>query len=601
MDRNSIIGLFLIGLILVTFNLFFLPDQPAPNPAEPQKTVVADSQAVAPEQAENPVAAIVNDSMQQMRATANFGSFAPFTQGERQSISLENGHIKVVFDSKGGRIAQVQLKAYRTYDSLPLVLFTPEDSRYSYQYVSENRVIETDQLYFTPSVKDNKVSFRLQFGENQYLEHTYSLHDDSYVVDHQVNLVGLNELLADNIDYTKLNWQMSTPRQEMDLKDERVKSDIYYKYQNDAPDYLNVAKSDNESLVNAVKWVSFKQKFFSSTLIADQAFETAEIAGGPHRNESQVADFQAEMVLPIKHKKEESLGFRFYFGPNHFKTLKSFELGLEKQVPLGWGIFGWVNRFIVIPVFNWLDSFNLNYGLIIFLLTIVIKLILMPFTYKSYLSTAKMRVLKPEIDELKAKYEKEPQKVQAEQMKLFQKAGVNPLGGCLPLLLQLPILIALFNFFPASIELRQQAFLWANDLSTYDSIWTFGYVPVINTIYGDHISLFTILMTISTLIYTRINNQISGVTGQMKVLSYLMPLMFLGIMNNYSAALSYYYFLANMITFGQQWIIRRFVDDDAIHRKIQENKKKPVKKSRFQAKLEEMSKTAQQKQQQRKK
>jgi YidC/Oxa1 family membrane protein insertase len=600
MDRNSIIGLFLIGLILVTFNLFFLPDQPVKNPAEPQKTVVADSQAVENEQAPNPMA-VADDSLQQIRATANFGSFAPFTQGERQSISLENEHIKVIFDSKGGRISQVQLKKYRTYDSLPLVLFNPEDSRYSYQYVSETHIIETDQLYFTPSVKDNKVSFRLQFSDNQYLEHSYSLHDDSYVVDHQVNLVGLNDLLADNIDYTKLNWQMSTPRQERDLKDERVKSDIYYKYQNDSPDYLNVAKSDNESLVNAVKWISFKQKFFSSTLIADQAFETAEIAGGPHRNESQVADFQAEMVLPIKHKKEESLSFQFYFGPNHFKTLKTFELGLEKQVPLGWGIFGWVNRFIVIPVFNWLDSFNLNYGLIILLLTIVIKLILMPFTYKSYLSTAKMRVLKPEIDELKAKYEKEPQKVQAEQMKLFQKAGVNPLGGCLPLLLQLPILIALFNFFPASIELRQQAFLWADDLSTYDSIWTFGHVPLINTIYGDHISLFTILMTISTLIYTRINNQISGVTGQMKVLSYIMPLMFLGIMNNYSAALSYYYFLANMITFGQQWIIRRFVDDDAIHRKIQENKKKPVKKSRFQARLEEMSKAAQQKQQQRKK
>jgi YidC/Oxa1 family membrane protein insertase len=307
------------------------------------------------------------------------------------------------------------------------------------------------------------------------------------------------------------------------------------------------------------------------------------------------------MVLPLTNKKDAQLDFQFFFGPNKYSLLKSMDLGLEKQVPLGWGIFGWVNKYIVIQVFGWLDSFHLGYGLIIFLLTIVIKLILMPFTYKSYLSTAKMRVLKPEIDEMKAKYEKEPQKQQAEQMKLFQKAGVNPLGGCLPLLLQLPILIALFNFFPASIELRQQAFLWADDLSTYDSIWTFGYVPLINTIYGDHVSLFTILMTISTLVYTRLNNQISGVTGQMKVLSYIMPLMFLGIMNNYSAALSYYYFLANMITFAQQWIIRRFVDDDAIHRKIQENKKKPVKKSRFAAKLEELSKSAQQQQQARKK
>ncbi len=597
MDRNSIIGLVLIGVILVVFNLFFLPDAPKKDPNAPQQTVVADSTHAETGPAEAQVLKPVADSNTTAELQAAFGVFAPFAAGEQKTFTLENDLIRVTFSNQGGRVSQVELKEYKTSDSLPLVLFYPEDSRYSYQYSTGNRSVETGNLFFQAQVEGNKIRFLLPFSEGKFLEHNYTVQDGSYLVNHEVRLAGMEEVLAGNIDYTRLNWSLTSPRQERDVKDERAKSDIYYKYQNDSPDYLNITKSDNESLKNTVKWVSFKQKFFSTTLIATEAFESAEVAGGPYRSDNKVADFKAEMILPLEHKKEESFSFQFYFGPNHYRTLAAMDLGLEKQVPLGWGIFGWVNKYIVIQVFNWLDSFHLGYGLIIFLLTIVIKLILMPFTYRSYLSTAKMRVLKPEIDEMKAKYEKDPQKQQAEQMKLFQKAGVNPLGGCLPLLLQLPILIALFNFFPASIELRQQAFLWADDLSTYDSIWTFGHVPLINTIYGDHVSLFTILMTVSTLVYTRLNNQISGVTGQMKVLSYIMPLMFLGIMNNYSAALSYYYFLANMITFGQQWIIRRFVDDDAIHRKIQENKKKPVKKSRFQAKLEELSKTAQQRQQ----
>ncbi len=596
MDRNSIIGLFLIGIILVGFNLFFLPEPAQKDASAPQETVVADSNTQMADPGAQFSETFVADSSQQVDLTANFGIFAPFVTGEQKNMTLENELFKVTFDNKGGRISQVELKNYRTYDSLPLILFYPDDSRYSYQYSSGSRAIETANLFFTSKVEGNKVIFRLPFGEGKYIEHNYSVKDDSYLVEHQVKIMGMENVLASNIDYTRLNWSLASPRQERDIKDERAKSDIYYKYQNDDPDYLNVTKSDNESLVNTVKWVSFKQKFFTTSLIAGQTFESAEISGGPHRSETRVSDYKAELVLPLTNKKDGQLDFQFFFGPNKYSLLRSMDLGLEKQVPLGWGIFGWVNKYVVIQVFGWLDSFHLGYGLIIFLLTIVIKLILMPFTYKSYLSTAKMRILKPEIDEMKAKYEKEPQKQQSEQMKLFQKAGVNPLGGCLPLLLQLPILIALFNFFPASIELRQESFLWADDLSTYDSIWTFGYVPVINTIYGDHVSLFTILMTISTLVYTRLNNQISGVTGQMKVLSYIMPLMFLGIMNNYSAALSYYYFLANMITFAQQWIIRRFVDDDAIHRKIQENKKKPVKKSRFAAKLEELSKSAQQQQ-----
>ena len=286
-----------------------------------------------------------------------------------------------------------------------------------------------------------------------------------------------------------------------------------------------------------------------------------------------------------------------YFGPNHYKTLKQYDLALEKQIPLGWGIFGWVNRFCVIPVFNFLSGFNLNYGIIILILTVLIKIVLLPLTYKAYLSTAKMKVLKPEVDEINLKFgTDDPMKKQQTVMALYRKAGVNPLGGCLPMLLQMPILIAMFRFFPSSIELRQQPFLWATDLSTYDSIYNFGFeIPF----YGDHVSLFTLLMTVSTIIYTRMNNQLTGDNpqmAQMKWIMYLMPIVFLGVFNNYAAGLSYYYFLANMLTFGQQWLIKRFVDEDAIHRKIQENKKKPesAKKSSFQQKLETMAKQQQQ-------
>lgn len=592
MDRNSIVGLFLIGIILVVFNMFFLPDPPVKEiaPASAQTEVSVDSTSLVE------TAPLADDSLLQAAAAANYGVFAPFANGQEEQITLENNLMKVRLNSKGGLVEEVELKEFKNYSKEPLLLFEKGQSRYSYSYSAGGRTVETADLYFSIVNKtDSSLSFRLALDEQRYIQHSYTLRANSYLVGHEVSLVGMNQILASNISYTKLNWSMNTPSQEKNIEDQRKVLDIYYKYVNDSPDYLTITKQDDEDLKNLVKWVSFKQKFFVTSLIARESFEEGNIGGGPLTSETHVAKYNAELVLPIKHAASESYGMDFYFGPNHFQTLKTFDLGLEKQVPLGWGIFGWVNRIFVITTFNWLDSFGLNYGLIIFILTLIFKVLLFPLTYKSYLSAAKMKVLKPEIDELKAKYEKEPQKVQAEQMKLFQKAGVNPLGGCFPLLLQFPILIALFNFFPASIELRQQPFLWADDLSSYDSILD---LPFHIPFYGAHVSLFTLLMTVSTIIYTRMNNQITGATGQMKYIGYVMPLVFLPVLNSYSSALSYYYFLANMITFTQQWVVRRFViDEDAIHRKIQENKKKPVKRSKFQERLESMSKAAQQQQQ----
>lgn len=592
MDRNSIIGLFLIGIILVVFNMFFLPDPPVKEnvPARAQTELSIDS-AVSVD-----TSAVAGDSLVKAAAAANFGVFAPFANGIEEHITLENELLSVRLNTKGGAVEEVALKEFTNYSKEPLLLFEKGQSRYSYSYSAGGRTVETADLYFSVVSKtDSSLSFRLSLDENRYIQHSYNLRANSYLVGHEVSLVGMEQILASNISYTKLHWSMNTPSQEKDIEDQRKVLDIYYKYVNDSPDYLTITKPESEDLKNLVKWVSFKQKFFVTSIIARESFEEGTINGGPLASETQVAEYATDLVLPIKHTASETYGMDFYFGPNHFQTLKTFDLGLEKQVPLGWGIFGWVNRFIVIKTFNWLDSFNLNYGLIIFILTLIFKVILFPLTYKSYLSAAKMKVLKPEIDELKAKYEKEPQKIQAEQMKLFQKAGVNPLGGCFPLLLQFPILIALFNFFPSSIELRQQPFLWADDLSSYDSILD---LPFTIPFYGAHVSLFTLLMTVSTIIYTRMNNQITGATGQMKYIGYIMPLVFLPVLNSYSSALSYYYFLANMITFAQQWAVRRFViDEEAIHRKMQENKKKPVKRSKFQERLESISKAAQQQQQ----
>jgi YidC/Oxa1 family membrane protein insertase len=334
-----------------------------------------------------------------------------------------------------------------------------------------------------------------------------------------------------------------------------------------------------------------KQQFFTQVLVAESGFDKPtrlETVAGLE-GENFVKQMNISLTLPYNHGVKESFPMHFYFGPNHVQYLKRAGDDLEKQIPLGWGIFGWVNRFIVIPIFNFLNGFNWNYGIIILVLTIAIKLMLLPLTFKAYLSQAKMKVLRPEIEEIQGKHKEDPMKMQQEMLGLYKKAGVSPLGGCLPMLLQLPILIAMFRFFPQSIELRQESFLWADDLSTYDSILD---LPFKIWGYGDHVSLFTLLMTVSTLLITMVNSQTTMTNPQMKWMMYLMPIIFLGVFNNYSAGLSYYYFLANIISIGQQFLFKSFVDDDEIHRKIQENKKRPQSqtKSKFQQRLEKMAK-----------
>ena len=369
-------------------------------------------------------------------------------------------------------------------------------------------------------------------------------------------------------------------------------------------DYISANGSEN--LEQPIKWISFKQKFFSAALIAQTQF--TNVSGSDKNGEVDsipqiIKQFGAQLRIPMPEKDNGSTQLSFYFGPNHYKTLEKLDIDLEEEIPLGWGIFGWVNKFLIIPLFHFLDGFKLGYGLIILLITIVIRLIIFPFTYKSFLSTAKMRILQPEITELKAKFEKDPTKMQAEQLKLFQKAGVNPLGGCLPMLFQMPILFAVFRFFPAAIELRQQPFLWADDLSRYDSIasWS-GNIPLISSTFGNHISLFTLLMTATTLFQMWQNNKMTAGSNdqmkQMQVIMYIMPVMFLFVLNSYASGLNYYYFLSNVLGILQMWLIKKSVDETKIHAQIQDNKKKNAangnKKTGFMARLEAFQQKAEQ-------
>jgi YidC/Oxa1 family membrane protein insertase len=411
------------------------------------------------------------------------------------------------------------------------------------------------------------------------------------MVDFDVNTVGMNPFIPSNQSYLNMIWAFDVNRQELKSKfGEDQNTNIYFKYFGDDVDKLKANKSDEKNLTTRTKWIGMKQLFFNSSIIADESFPVAQVRLSilPD-DEKYLGSFYSAISLAYEGKSSEKWGMGFYFGPNHFKTLRQYKIDLESQVNLGYSILRPINRYLIIPVFNFLREYIGNMGIVILLLTIFIKLILFPFTYKSYISQAKMRVLKPEIDEITAKFGTDkPMEKQQATMDLYKKAGVNPMGGCLPMLLQMPILFAMFFFFPSSIELRQQGFLWAHDLSTYDSILN---LPFNIPFYGNHVSLFCLLMTVTTIISTYQSSQVTaGATMPgMKSMMYIMPVMFLFILNSYSAGLSYYYFLANVITIGQTFVVRGMVDENKIRAQMQINRKKNPTKSKFQQRLEQMA------------
>ncbi|MDP2336860.1 MAG: membrane protein insertase YidC, partial [Bacteroidota bacterium] len=440
------------------------------------------------------------------------------------------------------------------------------------------------------------LTMRLTYSEGKYIDYIYSLKGESYNVGLTIATKGMQDVVSPTQKQWTLYWETILKQKEKDLVSEQRYSSSYFKQGDESVNQLSLSKSEKKELTGGkIKWFSFKQHFFSNVLIAKNSFDKGEIEVNTSPDSGIVKSFAANMQIPFGRQDVTSFPMEFYFGPNQLNILEKQGYDIEKQINLGYWPLKYINRWVVLPVFNFLEGFGWGYGLIILVLTILLKMVLLPLTYKSYLSMAKMRILKPEMDEIKGKVgDDNPTLLQQEYLKLYKKAGVNPLGGCLPMLLQLPIIMAFFFFFPNLFELRQRSFLWMDDLSTFDAFFQLGFnLPFL----GNHISLMCILMTISTLIYTYFNNQVSGATGQMKYIGYITPIIFFGVLNSYPAGLNYYYFLANMLTFAQQYIIRMFVNDDKIHARIQENKKKPAsekKKSGFQQRMEDYMRQQQQ-------
>jgi len=633
MDRNTIIGVALIFTIFIGFSYFNKPSEQQIAAAKHKRDSIElvrinnEKEIAVAKKLEEAQVNKASTSGDSVSTSSNdllkdkFGVFAAASVGKEKFYTIENNLIKVTFSNKGGRIYSVELKNYKTFEKKPLILFEGTSSKFGMNFFAQNRSIETQSFYFIPSdstetqvltgpeVKKGKegnenfntenkgnsksLSMRLMAGDGKYLEYKYTLSHNSYLVGFEVATKGLNSIITTNSNYLNFNWNILVPRQERQSRlGENSYSTIYYKYQDDDVDKISTGKSGSESLRTKTKWISFKQLFFASTLIADESFPTADIKTELTKDDPRyVGKFNADIALPYEGKESESVKMKFYFGPSHYNTLKQYGFSMESQINLGYVVVRQVNKWIIIPTFNFLRNYISNFGIIILILTILIKLLIFPFTFKSYQSQAKMKALKPEIDEINQKFGKEkPMEKQQATMALYKKAGVNPMGGCLPMLFQFPVLIAMFFFFPTSIELRQQSFLWASDLSTYDSIMTLPFTIPFG--FGNHVSLFCLLMTITTIITTYMNSQTQNTDAMpgMKTMMYIMPVMFLFILNGYASGLSYYYFLANVITIGQIYVFRFLIDEEKIRAQIMINKKKPIVKSKFQQKLEDMAK-----------
>nr|WP_321410106.1 membrane protein insertase YidC [uncultured Carboxylicivirga sp.] len=608
MDRNSITGIILIVLI---FGFFTWWNQPSEEQLAEQKRVrdsidlveqkaEADRIANAAKVEVETKAVVEKDSATIAEELTNkFGLLADAAQGEQSFVTLENDLVKMVLSSKGARVYSVELKKYHNYDESPVILMDGDQNKFGFNFTHNSRFFHTNELYFTvlPQTSPNKVDFVVNAAEGKLI-FSYVLPEDGYMVDFNITTQNLGNVIATPNGSMDINWEMEVPAQEKGVSFERRYSGVYYRFAENDVDHITASGTKSEELRTKLKWVAFKDQFFSSVFISGDYFLSGDVKAVTPEDDNHPVIMDASAMVAVPFTGNDQHSFNFYFGPNDFKALKPYaDLGLRQLVYLGWSFLRYINLG-VIEVFHFLERYFSNYGLIILILTILIKLIIFPFTYKSYVSTAKMKVLKPQIEEINNKIPKEKaMERQQATMALYRKAGVNPMGGCLPMLFQMPILFAMFQFFPASIELRGESFLWATDLSSYDAIitWT-GDIPLITQYYGNHVSLFTLLMAITNIVYTYINQEMTQSTQQMpgmKGMMYLMPVMFLVFFNNYAAGLSYYYFISTLITIGQTLLIRRFVDEEALLAKLKANQKKPAKKSKFQQRLEDMQKQQQ--------
>ena len=616
MDRNTIIGLGIIGLLLVGYSIFTKPQREAQMAerarrdsiarVEQLKAIEAAQEAKALAIQNDSAANVTTDSVSTEQLSGELGDFANAATGTAEEVVLENDNLKLTFSTLGGRPYTVQLKKYKTYDSLPVILFDGDSTIFALQFFAENRGINTGSLYFQPTVEKlisddgrdfQQLTMKLNISESAYISYIYRLYDDDYMLDFDMRFKGLDQYRTDRMEF---DFDFYAPYQEKGHQNETMYTTLYYKFQGgDVESFKSRSKKElteaNET--TRIRWVAFSQQFFSTILVANDYFNGADMLQQRFTAGKYVRRFAASVDMPFDRTSDQLIGMQLYFGPNNFTALKSYDdLGLQNVVTVGGAMIRWINAYVIIPIFNWLSKYFVNYGIIILLLTLIIKIALFPLTYRSFKSQAVMRLLKPQVDEINERYPRKEDAMKKQQatMDLYKKAGANPMGGCLPMLLQFPILYAMFRFFPTSIELRQQGFLWAHDLSTYDSILT---LPFNIPMYGDHVSLFTLLMTVTTILSMRYNNQAGAGGNQMpgmKGMMYIMPVMFMFILNNFSAGLTYYYFLANVITLGQNLLFKRFIDEEAIMKKIHSKQNKPAKKSKFAQRLEAIQKQQQQ-------
>ena len=605
MDKNTLVGFALIGAVVIGFSIYNRPSQEEMARAKHYQDSI---QAIAQKEAERLAQAA---TAQSQNATLHLDSTSMFygaNQGTEQLTTLENNVVKLTFTNKGGRVCAAILKDYNGQDGKPLMLFDEKDSGMNFAFEGKNENILTEDMYFQPTnVTDSTVTMRLAANNGGYIDFDYKLLPDAYMVNFTIRANGMQNFFPPALNTVNINWRQRARQLEKGFSFEQRYTSLTYKPVEKSSDYLNEMKEAKEDVTDRLDWIAFKNQFFSSVFIAEQDFDKVSVKSKMEQQGSgYIKDYSAEMNTFFDPTGKEPTEMYFYFGPNHFKTLKALDKGrdekweLHRLVYLGWPLIRWINQFITINVFDWLSGWGLSMGIVLLLMTLIVKAVVFPATWKTYISSAKMRVLKPKIDEIGKKYPKQEDamKKQQEVMALYSQYGVSPMGGCLPMLIQFPILMALFMFVPSAIELRQQSFLWADDLSTYDAFINFPFhIPFL----GSHLSLFCLLMTVTNILNTKfmMQQQDTGANPQMaamKWMSYLMPVMFLFILNDYPSGLNYYYFISTLVSVVTTIIMRKMTNEEALLAQLEANRKDPkkMKKTGFAARLEAMQKQQEQ-------
>ena len=611
MDKNTIIGLVLIGVLLVGFSILSRPSQEQLEAQQHYYDSIAQVQQREAELKAKQEAALENERLARRDSSALFHQAL---HGTDQEVTIGNNVASLTLHTKGGALYQSVLKEYKEQDKqTPLTLVRGGDTEMNFLFYNREEIIETKDYYFTPVQQtDSSVTMRLQAGSASYIDFQYTMHPDNYLVDFTIQAVGMEGKLASTNKHVDIEWSERARQIEKGYTYENRLAELTYKRDGEGSDYLNANQDDEEEIAETLNWVAFKNQFFSAVMLSEAGFQKAKLASKlDQKGSGYIKDYSASMNTAFDPTGAEPTRLYLYLGPNHYKTLTALDKGRDKDwelnrlVYLGWPLFRWINKWIIINLFDWLQGWGLSMGVVLLFLTIIVKAAVFPATWKTYLSSAKMRVLKPKIDEINKKYPKQEDamKKQQEIMGVYSQYGVSPMGGCLPMLIQFPIFIALFMFIPSAIELRQQSFLWADDLSTYDAIINFPFhIPFM----GSHLSLFCLLMTVTNILNAKfmMQQQDTGANPQMaamKWMQYLMPVMFLFILNDYPSGLNYYYFISTLISVVTTIILRRTTNEEKLLAQLEANKKDPrqMKKTGFAARLEAMQKQAEEMQRQR--